>query len=334
MHFATMKYRLTIILMLLVSMHSLAQKLEYSVLMHGIGDNREFGKSMKAKSQTILGERVSFEIGTTIDEQHQFRAGLSHLFEFGSDLDFNKPKLTAYYHFLDEKTEFYFGAFPRMDLIDYPLAMLTDTLQYYRPNVEGMYGKYQWDWGHQAAFIDWTGRQTETVHEAFLAGSSGKIKMKSFFFENYLIMYHYAGTLYRDPDFHVQDNAAVSFYLGSDLTDILPLQKSSIKVGNLGSFFKERSVNEDFITAWSFVGEFYGEIKNFALRTTLHQGQGHRITMGDRFYNVDSYLRTDVYWYFINSKHVQGKFNLSFHLVEGSFLDQSQQLSLVYKFEN
>lgn len=329
-----MKYRLTIILLLLVYGYSFAQKLEYSVLFQGIGDNREFAESGKANSQTILGERISFEMGTTLDEQHQFRAGLNYLFEFGSDLDFNKPKLTAYYHFLDKKSEFYFGAFPRMDLIDYPLAMLTDTLQYYRPNLEGMYGKYQWDWGHQAAFIDWTGRQSETVHESFLAGSSGKIKLKSFFFENYLIMFHYAGKLYHDPDFHIQDNSAVSFYLGRDLTDILPLQKSSIKMGSLGSFFMERHVNEKYITAWSFVGEFYGEMKKFALRTTLHQGQGHRITMGDRFYNVGSYLRTDVYWKFINSQHVQGKFNLSFHLVEGRYMDQSQQLSLIYKFEN
>lgn len=327
-----MKHQLIIIILLLISCHSFAQKLEYSVLFHGIGDNREFAGSGKANSQTILGERTSFELGTTIDEQHQFRIGLSHLFEYGSDLDYNKPQLTAYYHFLDKKSEFYFGAFPRMDLIDYPLAMLTDTLQYYRPNVEGMYGKYQWNWGYQAAFIDWTGRQTETVHESFLAGSAGKIKLQPFFFENYLIMYHYAGTLYRNPNFHIQDNSAVSFYLGSDLTTILPIHKASIKVGTLGSFFKERNVNEEFISAWSFVGEFYGEIKNFALRASLHQGQGHQITMGDRFYDVGSYLRTDVYWKFINSKHVQGKFNLSFHLVDGGYLDQSQQLSLIYKF--
>jgi hypothetical protein len=329
-----MRYQLTILLLLLVSCHSFAQKLEYSVLFHGIGDNREFAESAKANSQTILGERFSFELGTTIDEQHQFRAGLSHLLEFGSDLDYNKPKLTAYYHFSDKNSEFYFGAFPRMDLIDYPLAMLTDTLQYYRPNVEGMFGKYQWDWGYQTGFIDWTGRQTETVHESFLAGIAGKITIKSFFLENYLIMYHYAGTLYGDPDFHIEDNSAVSFFLGSDLSDILPIQKASIKVGTLGSFFKERSVDEEFLSAWSFVGEFYGEIKHFALRSTFHKGQGHKITMGDRFYDVDSYLRTDVYWKFIDSKHVQGKFNLSMHLVDGGYLDQSQQLSLIYKFGN
>jgi hypothetical protein len=55
---------------------------------------------------------------------------------------------------------------------------------------------------------------------------------------------------------------------------------------------------------------------------------------GDRFYDVDSYLRTDIYWKLISSEHIEGRFNLSFHLIEGKELDQSQQLSLVYRFGN
>ncbi|MDD4192706.1 MAG: hypothetical protein PHI28_15330, partial [Mangrovibacterium sp.] len=73
---------------------------------------------------------------------------------------------------------------------------------------------------------------------------------------------------------------------------------------------------------------------NFALRTTLHEGEGHHLLNGDRFYDADSYLRTDLIWKFIDKEHIQGRFNLSFHLVEGSDLDQSQQLSLIYRFGN
>lgn len=330
-----MKSSSAILLLFFISLaHTLfAQKLEYDVLFHGIGDNREFF-SGKAESQTILGERTSFVIGTTLDEHHEFRVGLSHLFEFGSEIGDQKPKLTAYYHYSDEKKEFYFGAFPRMGLIDFPLALITDTFLYYRPNIEGFYGKYNWDWGHQSGFVDWTSRQTDTTRETFMAGFSGKMRHKSFFFQNYITLFHYAGTALQVEGEHIQDNLATSFFLGFDLDQLFHLQKSYVRLGMLSSKFRERGVTDGYINSNSMLAEFYGESKHFALRSTWHLGDGHRITNGDRFYDVDNYLRTDIYWKFINSEHVEGRFNLSFHLIEGNDLDQSQQLSILYRFGN
>lgn len=310
-----------------------AQKPEYEVRFHGIGDNREFA-SNQAYSQTILGERTSFEIGTTLEGNHRFRIGLSHLFEFGSELDEQKPKLTAYYRYQDKQKAFYFGAFPRMDLISFPLALLTDTLLYYRPNIEGLYGRYNWAWGHQSGFADWTGRQTETRREAFLAGFSGEMRYRSFFFQNYLTLYHYAETALELESIHIKDNMGMVLYVGSDLEKIIPLDKFYVKTGMIGSSIRERSVTDGFINALSFTGELYGEKKNFALHATWHEGKGHQLMNGDRFYDCGSYLRTDLIWKFINNEHIQGRFNLSFHLIEGSDLDQSQQLSLVYTFGN
>jgi len=327
-----MRFTILIAAMLLTIISS-AQKLEYNIQFHGIGDNREFSKSGYGDSKTILGERTSFELGTTVDENHQLRIGLSHLFEFGSNMDFHQPKLTAYYHFSDKNTEFYFGAFPRMNLLNFPLAFLTDTLQYYRPNVEGMYGKYTWDWGQQTGFVDWTGRQTANVREAFLAGSNGRINFNSFFFENYMVIYHLASRAILNPDIHVEDNAAFSFLLGADLKKLIPIKQAYIKVGTLGSLYKERKVMEDYIKAWSFTGELYAESKKFALKSTWSIGDGHRITMGDRFYDANTYVRTDLIWKFIDSDHVQGKFNISIHITEKE-VEQSQQLSLIYRFGN
>lgn len=317
-------------LLLLASVVSFAQKVEYQVQFHGIGDNREFDK---AYSQTILGEITSFEIGTTLEEHHQFRLGLSHLFEFGSDMEEQDPKLIAYYHYQDEQTAFYFGAFPRMDLINFPLALLTDTLLYYRPNIEGMYARYNWSWGYQNGFIDWTGRQTETRRESFLAGSSGEMRSGSFFFQNYITLFHYAETKQELVNEHITDNVGVAMYVGADLEKIIPLKRAYLKLGVLESSIRERSVSDGFTNAFSFNGEFYGEIRNVALRANLHQGKGHHQINGDRFYDFDSYLRTDFIWKFFNQKHIQGRFNLSFHLVDGN-LDNSQQLSLVYRFGN
>ena len=65
------------IILLFVSILGSAQKFEYSTIFEGIGDNREYF-SGKAQSQTILGARGAFEIGTSIDG-HKLRAGLSEL---------------------------------------------------------------------------------------------------------------------------------------------------------------------------------------------------------------------------------------------------------------
>lgn len=320
-------------LLILLSVGSYAQKAEYQIRFHGIGDNREFA-SRKAYSQTILGERTSLEVGTTLEGNHRFRVGLSHLFEFGSEPDEHKPSLTAYYQYADDQKVFYFGAFPRIDLLHYPLALLTDTFLYYRPNIEGMYGRYAWSWGHQSGFVDWTGRQTETRREAFMAGFSGELRYRSLFFRNFLTLYHHANTALKPNNEHIRDNLGMVLYLGANLEKIIPLKKMSVKLGILESSFRERHITDGFMNVLSFTGELYGEIRNFALRTTLHEGEGHHLLNGDRFYDADSYLRTDLIWKFIEKEHIQGRFNLSFHLVEGSDLDQSQQLSLIYRFGN
>ncbi len=323
---------ITLLFILLSLTFSYAQKLEYKVKFYGFGDNREF-QSEKATSQTMLGERTSFELGTTIEGNHQFRVGLDHLFEFGSEIDDQKPKLIAYYHYEDPKKVFYFGAFPRMDLINFPLALLTDTLNYYRPNIEGFLGRYNWSWGHQLGFVDWTSRQTETRRETFLAGFSGEMRYRSLFFQNYLTLFHYAGTAEGTGlSADVEDDMGGVLYLGSDLNKILPLEKGYIKFGVMGSTFRDRHGEDKFISAFSFTGELYGETKNFALRATFSEGDGHHFMNGDRFYDEGNYIRTDVYWKFINAKRIQGRFNLSFHLVDGSNLDQSQQICVLYCF--
>jgi hypothetical protein len=323
-----------LILLLLAANGVFAQKFEYDVTFHGLGDNREF-QSQVANSQTILGERTSFAVGTTLDENHQIRVGLSHLFEFGSNIEEQKPILTAYYHYAnDEQKEFYFGSFPRMDLIDFPLALITDTLLYYRPNIQGFYGRYNWDWGHQNGFVDWTSRQTDTRRETFMAGFSGEIRHANFFFQNYITLFHFAGTAIHGAESRVSDDLGMIFFVGSDLDQLLSLQKSYVRAGIFSSKYRERGLTDGYVDSNSFMAQLYGESKYFALRSTLNVGDGHNIMNGDRFYDVDSYWRTDVIWKFINSRYVEGRFNLSFHLVDGGTLDQSQQLAIIYKFGN
>ncbi|MFV0375669.1 MAG: hypothetical protein ACK5JD_00040 [Mangrovibacterium sp.] len=311
-----------------------AQKIEYQVQFQGIGDNREFTPEY-SYPQTILGERTSIVLGTTIDTLHRFRIGINHLYEFGTDADQVKPKLTAYYRYQDSQNSFYFGAFPRIELIDFPLAMITDTFLYYRPNIEGLYGKHSWSWGHQLGFVDWTSRQTATQRETFMAGLSGEMRfLGQFFFQNYINLFHHALTATENPDEHITDNMGAAFYLGYNFSKLTGLQHAYLKAGLLRSSIRERGVDDDYITGNSLSGQLYAEAKRFALRSTFSFGDGHQFMNGDPYYRQKSYVRTDVIWKFLQHKQLQGTFNLSFHLVDGSTLDQQQQLMLIYRFGN
>jgi len=321
--------KLLVVTFIFFSFAGQSQDFEYQVLFEGIGDNREFF-SNKAMPQTILGTRGAFELGV-LKDGHRVRGGLSQLNEFGSDIDFHKPKLTLYYQFLDEQTEFIFGSFPRRGKIDFPLVMLTDTLLYYRPNIEGIFGEVNWDWGHQNGFVDWVSRQTDVKRENFMAGFSGEIGYKSLFLQNYLLMFHDAGPSIDIPGDHIKDYLGFAIQAGiktSDGSEFTGL----IKAGILGSSFRERSVTGGFINASSFFAETQGKYKNFGIKSVLNTGAGHQFSFGDQFYRVKNYWRTDVIWYFINHQNVKGTFNLSFHLIEWNDLDQQQQLSIIYIF--
>ncbi|MFW6289756.1 MAG: hypothetical protein ACOC0R_02210 [Mariniphaga sp.] len=306
-----------------------AQDFEYQVMFEGIGDNREFF-SGKAMSQTILGSRGAFEVGLATDN-HRIRAGLSHLLEFGSELDYHIPKLTLYYNYSDTQKEFLFGAFPRRGRIDFPLAMLTDTLLYYRPNIEGMFGQVHWAWGRQNGFVDWVSRQTEVNRENFMAGFSGEVFLNNLFLENYLLLFHDAGAAVALPDDNIKDYLGFAFLGGIRAPDASGAA-ANLKAGIMGSSYRERSVTGGFINAFSLFAETNGRWRNYGLKSVLHAGEGHRFAYGDRFYQLDSYWRIDVIWYFINHKNVRGTFILSFHVIDWNDLDQQQQLSIVYVF--
>ena len=307
------------------------QTYEYNVLFEGIGDNREYF-SGKANSQTILGSRGAFELGIRTDN-HLIRGGISQLLEFGSDMDFHKPKLTLYYKFSDEQKDFLFGAFPRRNQINFPLAMLTDTLLYYRPNIEGLFGEVRWDWGLQNAFVDWVSRQTDVKRENFMAGSSGEISYGSLFLENYLMLFHDAGPGIDIPEDNIKDYLGFALQTGIRTTNDNGFT-GNIKAGLLSSSYRERNVTDGFINSFSLLAEANGRWHNYGLKSTLHSGTGHRVAYGDLFYRTNNYWRTDVIWYFINHKNVSGRFNLSFHLIEWNDLDQQQQLTIVYHFGN
>lgn len=321
--------KILVILPVLITFWANSQNFEYQVLFEGIGDNREYFNHI-AYPQTILGARGAFEIGVKF-ENHRLRGGLSQLQEFGSDIDAQKPKLTLYYQFKNEQNEFLFGAFPRRDKIDFPLAMLTDTLLYYRPNIEGIFDEIHWDWGHQNLFIDWISRQTDFNSEIFTAGTSGEIFSNNLFLQNYILLTHDAVPIIEDPQYQIED------YIGFALQAGIRTSEDSkfygyLKVGVLSSNFRERDISYVFQNATSFLAETKVKYKNFGLKSVLSSGGSHRFAYGDLFYRAKNYWRTDLIWYFINHEKVKANFNYSFHIINWNDLNQQQQLSVIYVF--
>lgn len=321
--------RLYFLIFIVASFSAFSQEFKYQVLFEGIGDNREYFNPI-AYPQTILGSRGAFEVGINIDN-HKIRGGLSQLLEFGSDIDAQKPKLTLYYHYSEKNTEFLFGAFPRRGRIDFPLAMLTDTLLYYRPNIEGFFGEVRWNWGHQNGFVDWVSRQTDVKRENFMAGFSGEIFANHLFLQNYILLFHDAGQAIDLPGDHIKDYLGFALQAGIR-TNPDSRVKGELKAGVLNSEYRERSITDGFKIANSFFAEASGKFKNYGIKSVLNAGAAHQFAFGDRFYHAENYWRTDIIWHFINHEKVKGNFSLSFHVIDWNDLDQQQQLSIVYIF--
>jgi len=210
-----------------------SQKFEWKAGLDGFLDNREYFSI--DIPQTIFGSRAWGEVGASLSEMHHLSVGMNYLYEFGHDLSAHTPVATMYYTYDDEKINFQIGSFPRRNLLEYPIALLSDTLQYYRPNIQGAYLGYRGIWGYQNVFIDWTSRQTDENPETFLFGFSGKVQKGILFLNHHLLMGHFARKGIPDPDYHLRDNGGFHITIGTNLSDSSPLDSLSFSMGTLVS---------------------------------------------------------------------------------------------------
>jgi len=305
-----------------------AQQLEGKISLHTFADNREYAKSGRF-SQTIFGMRISPELGLSLDSIHRLRVGFNALHEFGSPKFTNKIDIVAYYEYKKQDWNFFMGAFPRYNLLsDYPRAVLTDTFNYYRPNVEGMLLKYENKNWKQILFIDWTSRQTATDRENFIFGLSGGFKKNLFFASYHGMMLHNAGPAIEIPGDHVEDNGAVSVKAGLDLSKKTFLDSLTFNVGGLMSFERVRSVG-GWQTPKGILLEMSMEYHRFGITNSFYTGERHHIKYGDQFYTAKNYNRTDLSWRPKIYGGIEGQFTLSFHFLEG-VIDSQQAFGLRY----
>lgn len=292
-----------------------------------IFDDREYTSGW-GTNQVILGERFDAGVGFKVDTLNQIAAGMNYMFEYGSNPFALRPVPDIYYKYSIDHFRAFFGSFPRYKLLNFPLALITDSVLYYRPNIQGGYMEISGDWGNENAFCDWTGRQTKTVHEAFMSGGSGHLKLGMFYFENYFYMYHYAGVL--DSITPVHDNGGGAAYFGIDLTEKTFLDKCTFDIGGLGSYYRVRPIRYDHRGGIQARASFF--YKFFGIDASYYKGENLFLTWGDTFYRCGNYGRIDTYLKLVKSKHVDTKMDWSFHFVNGKTLDNSIQVLIRVDF--
>ena len=314
---AMKSHRASILILLLtftVTGISESQVFRYKIGYFGFFDNREYFNEY-VNDQTIFGSRLLGEVGYSFNENNRIMAGADFLYEFGSKGALQAPDITLYYKGSRKSFDFYMGAFPRLNHIVMPLALMNDTFQYYRPNTEGILLEYKTHAFRHNLWIDWTGRQSTEKREAFMLGFSGWAKKGIFAYQHHVLMNHLAHSKYQVPDQHLRDNGGYSVLAGLDLSSVTGLDTLVLSTGILGSWDRLRGVYElVFPVGW--LGEIEIGYKGFGLHGTMYSGDSQDIISGEGFYRSSFYSRADVF-YQVSGYAIEGKLQFSMHFIPG-----------------
>ncbi len=330
-----MKLKLSIVFIFSIALSGWSQDLDYQLEFNGIADNREYFSEFNTP-QSILGSRVAFDFGSSIEKNHQFRIGIDYFYEFGSEFLELKPDPILYYQYQNNNWKFAIGAMPQKNTIQFSQAIIADDFLYYNNTVDGLLLSYQKSNFTANLLTDWVSRQDSTRREQFLAAVAIDYHPSNFMIDGLFYMFHNAHTLSRLPNEHIEDYAGGQFTLGYNFESILNenFKAASIKTGILNSFYRNRGENKEFAVANSWYSEIEFAYKIVGIKSTLNIGGEHHFMLGDSFYQLsDWYSRNDLYLNIFNIKQVKGKFIYSFHFANGD-LDQQQQFFLTYNFKS
>lgn len=296
-------------------------------------DNREYANSGNF-SQTIFGARWAPSVVFNLDTVSSFHIGANLLHNFGSPKLVNDVSPTIYFRYNKDNVKFYAGAFPRSETLgQFPRAILKDTVNYFRPNIEGLWLQRGNARNHINVFIDWTSFQTATARENFLFGFNYRLSKDIFYSNGYASLLHNAGPAVPIPGDHVGDNGSSLFNAGVDLSKKTGFKQFSLDAGIYTSFIRTREV-----TGWvvhnGFLSNAALEYRNIYLYNAMYIGEGNNNQIwGDPFYNAKFYDRVDIGWNIFHTQNLEASVGLALHFVRG-VMDNQQVFRLKYNFNN
>jgi len=301
-------------------------------------DNTEFGRSKFTIPQTMAGVIVAPEIGLLWDSIHKVNVGVNLMHEYGSPSAIDKFYPTVYYEFNRGSQRFIMGAFPRTRVIgNYPRLFFRDSISYYRPNINGIFWEFRRDQHYFNVWLDWTGRQSKTVNEAFFIGFSGRYTKGIFYFQDFGYMFHLAGKMDPVVDEALHDNLLFNASVGIDLSGKTFLRTLEANAGWVTRYERSRADNTGWIKLNGFLMETRLEYKMFGLFNTLYTGdgmmyfyssRGNQLYWGDPVYRARMYDRSDFYVSFLQKHSINVDLTFSLHFLEGRVYNE-QMLKVI-----
>lgn len=302
-----------------------ATSLAWQARYDGILENREYGIGGPARSQTFFLGRLHLGAGLTFDSLHGIRVEGMLLEEFGSSQFADDWNVAVWYQYRGRVCAFDMGIFPRRDIGTYPRALLDDSLNWYRPYVEGGEVRVAGTWGHQSVWVDWTGRQTRSVREQFLVGLDGGIQWRWLFGDYHMVYYHNAGRDVEPPD-PLSENYAGRGRAGVEFTPRTFFDTIRVAVGAIGSADRTRGAG-GWRTPVGFCATVDIQMRRGGVRAEAYTGDSLVTSWGNQLYRYGRYMRADIYALPIRGDHVRAEFAWSVH-VAGERLNHTQMFLL------
>ena len=329
-----MKKIIFTIVILLISFSSIhAQFVNWGVDFNYFFDNTEFAKSKLVKDQTMSGVHFVPKLDISIDTTQSIVAGIDILMLSGATKRFQDFFPLAYYQLKKTNQQLLIGSFPRSKSISYYSDFLfADSIQYFRPNLHGIF----WNIGNTKNYfniwLDWTGRDTEIDRETFYAGISSHSQIAKMFFVDFQsYLFHFANTNPRKPINKLCDNAQALLMAGIDSEVFNNNANIILSAGLFGGYERERTPNSVANLPLGFVSELKFDTKYVGVNMKVYTGSphfifyskyGNQLYWGNTFLRSKSYMENKVFLRFLNSKYIQGNVALKFHISEGQFMHE------------
>lgn len=321
----------------------LAQQKVWKVGVNSFFDNTEFGHSTLQMPQTMAGVHFAPEVGLSWDTIHRVYVGVDALHEYGSNkvVDYIDP--IAYYEYNCAPFRFYMGAFPRkMVLDDYPRICFSDSINNYRPNINGLCWEFLQGSSYVRAWLDWTSRQTHQRHETFFMGESAHFDLGFFYLQHFGYMFHYAGVIDPAASEALHDNGMYVTSLGLNLAKKTGFDKLETSLGWAVGVEDARDGHSKWQGNNALVFNTKIEYRGLGVENSYYRGEGQmsfysdhgmNLYWGDRIYRAKEYDRTDLYVRFFHSNVVETKLMYTLHFAESQMYNE-QSLYVTFNMDN
>lgn len=287
---------------------------DYRISTQSILDNREYGDH-PSSDLTYFFIRTENEVGFSFDRNHSLRSGFSFLQEFGAPTTADHLHLLLYYQYSAENLGFVIGSFPRSSRLQLPSSMFRDSANYFRPFVHGALFSAAKGPASVDVWVDWTGRQTDTVRETFLFGVNSRLNYDILFLDQSFLMYHRAAPGIPIPNDHVRDNGALTAEAGIKQSSFYFLDSLRVSAGGVLTLDRYRASNSWNTPKGACVrGELWRG--SFGVSGLYYSGDEQNIMWGDPFYSLPWFARADLKYQFMNRKDLRIEFFQSFHFTQ------------------